>query len=161
MFCKKGILRNFAKFARNHLCRSVSILIKLQDTFFHRTLIATASGQYYVRYIHCNFQTKINLNINTQERNCEDPKIQDPLFVKIIIHKKRTLIPVTQNFWKFLTGKIFSIKYLIFAWIKTLLKSAYCKKILKWNTENGTFVFIYYFSAYHLLDIWALPSPLG
>ena len=161
MFFKKIILRNFTKFAGNHLFSSVSLLIKLQDTFFHRTPIVIASGQYYAPYIHCNFETKVNLNINSQERNCEDPKIQDPLFLKIIIHKKQTLIPVIQNFWKFLIGKIFSIKYLIFAWIKTLLKSAYCKKILKWNTENGTFVFIYYFSAYHLLDIWALPSPLG
>ena len=64
----------------------------------YRTPIVTASGQYYAPCIHCNFQTKINLNINTQERNCEDPKIQHPLFVKIIIHEKRTFIPVIQNF---------------------------------------------------------------
>ena len=30
VFCKKGVLRNFAKFTGKHLCQSVSILIKLQ-----------------------------------------------------------------------------------------------------------------------------------
>ena len=50
MFCKKVVLRNFAKFTRKHLCQSVPPVpqpcnvIKIESTFSYRTLLVTTSA---------------------------------------------------------------------------------------------------------------------
>ena len=50
VFCKKVVLRNFAKFTRKHLCQSVPPVpqpcnfIKIESTFFYRTLLVTNSA---------------------------------------------------------------------------------------------------------------------
>ena len=50
VFCKKVVLRNFAKFTRKHLCQSVPPVpqpcnfIKIESTFSYRTLLVANSA---------------------------------------------------------------------------------------------------------------------
>ena len=44
VFCEKGVLRNFAKFTRKHLCQSLFFKKVAGDTFFYRTPLVAASG---------------------------------------------------------------------------------------------------------------------
>ena len=43
VFCKKGVLRNFAKFTGKHLCQSLFFNEVAGDTFFYRTPVVAAS----------------------------------------------------------------------------------------------------------------------
>ena len=61
MFCKKGVLKNFAKFTGKHLCQIFFFLTKLQakvnNTFFTEQLRATASvTTIYLRNIFAKMQ---------------------------------------------------------------------------------------------------------
>ena len=51
-FCRKGVLRNFAKFTGKHLCQSlffnkVAGLRLSKNTFFHRKPLVAASAEYF------------------------------------------------------------------------------------------------------------------
>ena len=56
VFCKNGVLRNFAKFTEKHVCQSLFLnevagLAQMfscefcENTFFHRTHLVAASGE--------------------------------------------------------------------------------------------------------------------
>ena len=59
MFCKKGVLRNFAKFARKYLCQSL---------FFNKVAGPVAASVYIIdeNYIPGDFDSKIKQKKRTK-----------------------------------------------------------------------------------------------
>ena len=58
MFCRKGVLRNFAKFTGKHLCQvlflnKVAGVRSLAQVFFYRTPPVAASEIDIVEKMHC------------------------------------------------------------------------------------------------------------
>ena len=78
VFCKKGVLRNFAKCTGKHLCQSLFFLIKLQVYLQRKT---------YMK----------NQTISDQHHGSMD-------FAEVVVHKFSVRKGVLRNFAKF-TGK--------------------------------------------------------
>ena len=118
VFCKKGVPKNFAKFAGKHLCQSL-FLIKLQAldlrpaTLLKKRLWRRCFPVNFAKFLRTPFQQ------NTSGR----------LFLlNFITFLKYASVTYARN------TVTFAVKYLIFLTI--LVKCFSCKRFLSWNISR-------------------------
>ena len=159
MFCKKGVLRNFAKFTGNHLLQSL-FLIKLQASVLHLSLKRDSSTGFFLWILRnfwehlilqnssggCFWVSQFNIKFHLPIVSSDATETQG-LWNKMRIDlKRKSNIKSKKVYWSISRIKIyqiffrihfFGISYVIFYSVCRDIQSTYKNLTLSWRIPSS------------------------